>query len=105
MDGDLRDSDFDCDWNDAMNHTMQAWDENDQEYVVHFCHTKATRQTLEYPGDPEDVEIEQVFLNGKEVQVSEQLIDKWTTQAWEIINEDEDPPDDWKREWECNYER
>ena len=86
-------------------HEFSAWGDDDKGYKVVFYHTKYRPATLEQPAEPEDVEIEQVFCDGKEVQVSDSLIDKFITQAWEYLNDDEDPPDDWKREWECNYER
>jgi hypothetical protein len=85
-------------------HTIRAWGEGDKEYTVVFHHRKASRATLEYPGDPEDIEINQVLLDGKEVEASEKDLDYFVTQAWESL-EEEDPPSDWKREWECNYER
>jgi hypothetical protein len=85
-------------------HTIQAWGSDDREYTVYFYHRKASPATLEHPGDDEDIEINQVFVDGKEIQATEKDLDHFVTKAWESLDDDADPPE-WKREWECNYER
>lgn len=88
-----------------MKHVIQAWGSDDREYTVNFRYIKAVRATLEEPGNDEDIEIEEVFCDGKEIEPTGKDLDHFVTQAWEYMSEEVDPPSDWKREWECNYER
>jgi hypothetical protein len=88
--------------NMGRSHSMICYGMDDTLYTVNFYHRSEERQTLEYPGAPEEVEIEQVFFQGKPVEVSDEQIKRFEDAAWENL-EEEDPPRN--REWECNYER
>jgi hypothetical protein len=71
-------------------------------YTVNFYHRSAEKQTLEYPGLPEEIDIEEVFLKGNSVAVSDEQLKRFEEAAWEWM-EEKDPPRN--REWESNYER
>lgn len=89
-----------------MRHIISGWGPagDDTEYRFAFRYLKGRRATLEQPEEPEDVEIEEVWLNDELVEVSEKHKDCFITQAWEFLNDEPDAPD-WKREYEVNYER